>query len=80
VGNDVDFNRGLVDIDFSLLLITLSIFRSLSLECRRDLSLLTLSLLTSLDLSLQSLYSDLEVCARVASVVRVFRILRPFVD
>ena len=51
------------------LLITLNIFKVLIEECRRDLSLLSPPLMSSLDTALASLSSDLEVCAKVASVV-----------
>lgn len=51
------------------LLISLSIFRALVTECRRDVSLLSPSLLASVDVTLTALSSDLEVAARTASVV-----------
>jgi hypothetical protein len=54
----------------SSLLITLNIFRSLATECRRDLSLLSSSLISSLQITLASLPADLEVGAKAASVVR----------
>jgi len=51
------------------LLITLSIFHALAFECKRDIALLSPSLVNSVDVTLSSLVSDLEVVARVASVV-----------
>jgi protein EFR3 len=48
---------------------SLSIFRALATECRRDVSLLTPSLLASVNVTLTALSSDLEVTARTASVV-----------
>ncbi|KAH7887618.1 hypothetical protein F5I97DRAFT_1951639 [Phlebopus sp. FC_14] len=50
------------------LLITLAIVRALAIECRRDLSLLSHSLLFCLKTTLDSLSSDREICARAASV------------
>ncbi|KAG6333667.1 hypothetical protein ID866_5425 [Astraeus odoratus] len=50
------------------LLITLAILRELAIECRRDISLLSPSLVSCLRITLSSLPSDLEVCARAASV------------
>ncbi|KDR83599.1 hypothetical protein GALMADRAFT_219420 [Galerina marginata CBS 339.88] len=50
------------------LLISLSIFRSLATECRRDIALLSPSLIGSVDFTLVSVPSDLEVVARAASV------------
>ncbi|KAI0921764.1 hypothetical protein AcV5_000732 [Taiwanofungus camphoratus] len=50
------------------LLITLYIFKALAAECRRDISLLTLSLLSAVNATLSTLSSDLEVAARAASV------------
>ncbi|KAJ3573353.1 hypothetical protein NP233_g2488 [Leucocoprinus birnbaumii] len=50
------------------LLITLSIFRSLALECKRDIALLSPSLVSSVEITLTSLSNDLEVVVRVASV------------
>ncbi len=52
------------------LLVTLNIFRSLVSECRRDMSSLSSSLMSSLDTVLATLSSDLEVCAKVGTVVR----------
>jgi hypothetical protein len=52
-------------------LITLSILKALATECRRDISLLTSSLVASVDATLAALPSDLEVMARTASVVGV---------
>ena len=51
------------------LLISLSIFRSLATECRRDIALLSPSLVGSVNVTLTAVPSDLEVLARVASVV-----------
>lgn len=53
----------------SALLITLSIIRSLATECRRDITLLSPSLISAVDTTLGALPSDLEVIARAASVV-----------
>ncbi|KAL5530378.1 EFR3 [Sanghuangporus sanghuang] len=50
------------------LLITLNIFKALTQECRRDLSLLATSLMSTLDSTLAVLSNDLEVAAKVASV------------
>ncbi|KAK7695970.1 hypothetical protein QCA50_000609 [Cerrena zonata] len=50
------------------LLISLAIFKALATECRRDISLLSGSLLSSINATLTSLRTDLEVAARVASV------------
>ncbi|KAG7096789.1 hypothetical protein E1B28_004199 [Marasmius oreades] len=50
------------------LLITLAIFRSLAIECRRDINLITASLVASIEATLSSIASDLEVAARAASV------------
>ena len=51
------------------LLITLNIIKALTTECRRDLSLLSASLMSSLDATLGALPNDLEVAAKVATVV-----------
>ena len=56
---------------YSSLLITLNIWKALVNECRRDISLLSSSLMVSLDSSLASLPHDLEVSAKVATVVCV---------
>ncbi|PPQ80962.1 hypothetical protein CVT26_003523 [Gymnopilus dilepis] len=50
------------------LLISLSIFRSLATECRRDIALLSPSLIGSVNFTLSLITSDLEVIARAASV------------
>ncbi|EJD01400.1 uncharacterized protein FOMMEDRAFT_30102 [Fomitiporia mediterranea MF3/22] len=50
------------------LLITLNIFKALVQECRRDLSMLSTSLISALDMTLSQLSSDLEVASKVASV------------
>lgn len=52
-------------------MITLAIIKALAIECRRDLALLTGSLLSSVNTSLAAISSDLEVAARAGSVVRV---------
>ena len=54
----------------SSLLVSLQILRALATECRRDLSLLTPSLLSSVDATLQALPADLEICAKAATLVR----------
>lgn len=51
------------------LLITLSIYKSLVNECRRDISQLSAALISSVNTALNSLPSDLEVAAKAASVV-----------
>ncbi|KZT12564.1 uncharacterized protein LAESUDRAFT_753636 [Laetiporus sulphureus 93-53] len=50
------------------LLITLYIFKALANECRRDISLLTGSLLSAVNITLSGLLSDLEAAARAATV------------
>ncbi|CDO71328.1 hypothetical protein BN946_scf184908.g86 [Trametes cinnabarina] len=50
------------------LLITLAIFKALAAECRRDMSLLSPSLLSSINITLSSLSADLEIAARAATV------------
>ncbi|KAJ3739525.1 hypothetical protein DFH05DRAFT_1513683 [Lentinula detonsa] len=50
------------------LLITLAIFRSLATECRRDIALLSPSLIASVESTLSNALNDLEVAARAASV------------
>ncbi|KAL4267891.1 EFR3 family protein [Pleurotus pulmonarius] len=50
------------------LLISLSIFRSLAIECRRDIHLISPSLISSINTTLGALPNDLEVTARAASV------------
>ena len=52
------------------LLITLSIYKSLVNECRRDISQLSAALISSVNTALNSLPSDLELAAKAASVVR----------
>lgn len=52
------------------LFITLAILQMLAVECRRDISLLSPSLVSCLRITLNFLLADLEVCARAASVVR----------
>jgi hypothetical protein len=55
------------------LLITLSIYKSLVNECRRDISQLSASLISSVNAALNALPSDLELAAKAASVVRSAR-------
>ncbi|KAJ7129516.1 hypothetical protein C8R44DRAFT_776974 [Mycena epipterygia] len=50
------------------LLITLAIFRSLATECRRDIALISPSLIASIGATVTALPGDLEVVARAASV------------
>ncbi|TFK43401.1 hypothetical protein BDQ12DRAFT_674918 [Crucibulum laeve] len=50
------------------LLISLSILRSLATECRRDIVLLSPSLIASVSVTLSSFFSDLEILARAATV------------
>ncbi|KAJ6486378.1 hypothetical protein C8R47DRAFT_979717 [Mycena vitilis] len=50
------------------LLITLAIFRSLATECRRDMALISPSLVASVEATIAALPKDLEVVARTASV------------
>ncbi len=57
------------EVSLSSLLISLAIFRALAMECRRDINLLSLSLIASVDCTLASVPSDLEITARAASVV-----------
>jgi hypothetical protein len=68
----IQFHVSLLVLTFDVqrsLLIGLSIFRALVTECRRDVSLLSPSLLASVNVTLTALSSDLEVAARTASVV-----------
>ena len=58
----VYFNRSL--------LITLSIYKSLVNECRRDISQLSAALISSVNAALKALPTDLELAAKAASVVR----------
>ncbi|KAF8897677.1 hypothetical protein BD779DRAFT_1492068 [Infundibulicybe gibba] len=51
------------------LLITLSIFRALATECRREIALLSPSLMASVEVTISTLPADLEVVARAATVV-----------
>ena len=62
-------SMALNEVSFSSLLISLAIFRALATECRRDIALLSPSLIASVDCTLVSVPSDLEVTARAASVV-----------
>ncbi|KAI0832301.1 hypothetical protein BC628DRAFT_1308939 [Trametes gibbosa] len=50
------------------LLITLAIIKALATECRRDVALLSPSLLSSVNVTLSSLSTDLEIAARAATV------------
>ncbi|KAJ7276546.1 hypothetical protein B0H12DRAFT_1207702 [Mycena haematopus] len=50
------------------LLITLAIFRSLATECRRDVALISPSLIASIGATMAAVPKDLEVVARAASV------------
>ncbi|KAJ7507965.1 hypothetical protein B0H11DRAFT_1969523 [Mycena galericulata] len=50
------------------LLITLAIFRSLATECRRDIALISPSLVASIGATVAAVPGDLEVVARAASV------------
>lgn len=50
------------------LLISLLIFRALATECRRDIALLSPSLIAAVDVTLAAVPQDLEVVARAASV------------
>ncbi|KAF8195729.1 hypothetical protein K438DRAFT_2124897 [Mycena galopus ATCC 62051] len=50
------------------LLITLAIFRSLATECRRDIALISPSLIASIAATVTAVPKDLEVVARAASV------------
>jgi hypothetical protein len=52
------------------LCITLSIYKSLVNECRRDISQLSAALISSVNTALNALASDLELAAKAASVVR----------
>jgi len=52
-----------------LLLISLAILRALATECRRDIALVTPSLIASIDVAFAAVPEDLEVVARLASVV-----------
>lgn len=58
-----------------MLLVTLDIIRSLANECRRDIGLFSPFLITSVEVTLTALITDLEVVARAATVVRVELIL-----
>ncbi|KAI0284326.1 hypothetical protein BGY98DRAFT_948966 [Russula aff. rugulosa BPL654] len=50
------------------LLISLSIFKALATECRRDISLLTSSLLASVDTVVSAFPSDIEVSVKAANL------------
>jgi hypothetical protein len=55
---------------------TLSIFRALATECRRDIALLSPSLMSSVKETLDVIPTDLEVVVRAASLVRVSTTVR----
>ncbi|KAG6833900.1 hypothetical protein H0H87_007911 [Tephrocybe sp. NHM501043] len=50
------------------LLISLAILRALATECRRDIALLSPSLIACVDVTMEAVPTDLEVVARAASV------------
>ena len=54
----------------SLVLMDLAVYRALATECRRDIALLSPSLMSSIGEVMRCLSQDLEVAARAASVVR----------
>lgn len=54
----------------SSLLVTLAIFKALVVDCRQEISLLSASLVASVEVTLNLLSADLEVAARAASLVR----------
>ncbi|KAN0131415.1 hypothetical protein V8E53_010792 [Lactarius tabidus] len=54
------------------LLISLSIFKALATECRRDISLLTPSLLASISTVLSTFPSDIEVSAKAANLFKAW--------
>ena len=62
------------DDAISTLLITLAILKALATECRRDISLLSSSLLGSISVTLSTLSADLEVAARAGSVVSLIEL------
>ena len=55
---------------------TLSIFRTLATECRRDIALLSPSLMSSVKETLDAVPTDLEVIVRAASLVRLSTTVR----
>jgi hypothetical protein len=57
-------------ISFSSMLISLNIFKALVAECRHDLTLLSGSLMSALDVTMEAFSSDLEIAAKSATVVR----------
>lgn len=61
----------------SSLLITLAIIKALAAECRRDMALLSPSLLASVNATLAALSADLEIAARAATVVRYMLLQLP---
>ena len=65
----------ILNVAQSSLLISLAVFRSLATECRRDIALLTPSLVASVEATIYSVISDLEVLARAASVVGLLSVL-----
>ena len=54
----------------STLLVSLAVLRALAIECRRDIRLLSVPLMSCVDATLSTVPADLEVVARAASVVR----------
>ena len=54
----------------STLLVSLAVLRALAIECRRDIHLLSVQLMSCIDATLSTVPADLEVAARAASVVR----------
>lgn len=59
----------------STLLVSLSVLRALAIECRRDIRLLSVPLMSCIDSTLSTIPEDLEVVARAASVVRTLCLL-----
>lgn len=75
------FREHSVEPSGSSLLITLAIFRALATECRRDVALISPSLIASVEATMAAVPKDLEVVARAASVVRCLKhppFVRPF--
>lgn len=61
---------------FRQLLVTMSIFKAITNECKRDVGLFTKMLLSAVREALACLPNDLEVQARVASLVRGVQVVR----
>ncbi len=59
----------------STLLVSLAVLRALAIECRRDIRLLSVPLMSCIDTTLSTIPEDLEVVARAASVVRTLACL-----